>query len=294
MDEIPLMHFRQPDDVPAPFEVVQLENHRFLSRRVHAPRRDAFFAVLWITSGTGTYTIDFAAHEIRPYSLFFISPGQVHFWQMETAVQGFAIPFQEAFFLRSIRPSFLNELDLFEAVGGATAVYPTEAETAILNNTINQIAAENQERQTGWADALTALMQLFLIQAERCVVKNTPVAPLTTGQQLTRQFLQLIRQQGKNQHQLAAYADQLGVTSGHLTETVKQETGQPAGRLLRQQLTLEAKRRLAHSDLTAVQIAVELNFADASYFGRFFKRETGQTPRSFRDAFQKKYQNSPK
>lgn len=98
MDKIPLMPFRQPDNVPAPFEVIQIETHPYLSRPTHTPRRDTFFVVFWVTMGTGTYTIDFEAHEIRPYSLFFISPGQVHFWQMDTAVQGIAIPFQETFF----------------------------------------------------------------------------------------------------------------------------------------------------------------------------------------------------
>lgn len=61
--------------------------------------------------------------------------------------------------------------------------------------------------------------------------------------------------------------------------------GVTAGALLRQRLVIEAKRWLAHSEWTVAQIAENLNFADASYFGRFFKRETAVTPRTFREDF---------
>jgi AraC-like DNA-binding protein len=52
--------------------------------------------------------------------------------------------------------------------------------------------------------------------------------------------------------------------------------------VVRQRLTLEAKRLLAHSDLTAAQIAFGLGFEDPAYFARFFRREAGLPPTAFR------------
>lgn len=70
----------------------------------------------------------------------------------------------------------------------------------------------------------------------------------------------------------------LGITPDHLSDSVKRELGISASKLLQQRLTIEAKRFLVHLDWTSAQIAEHLNFKDPSYFGRFFKRETGQSP----------------
>jgi AraC-like DNA-binding protein len=45
---------------------------------------------------------------------------------------------------------------------------------------------------------------------------------------------------------------------------------------------LEAKRLLTNADMTAAEIAYELNFQDNSYFSRFFKKYEGVTPEGFR------------
>jgi len=68
--------------------------------------------------------------------------------------------------------------------------------------------------------------------------------------------------------------------------------GVSAGALVRQRRILEAKRLLVHTDMTVSEIAYALNYADPSYFGRFFKRETNLTSSGFRQQFKRKYQNS--
>jgi len=45
---------------------------------------------------------------------------------------------------------------------------------------------------------------------------------------------------------------------------------------------LEAKRLLAHTNLSISEIAYRLNFQDNSYFGRFFKKYVKITPEAFR------------
>ena len=88
---------------------------------------------------------------------------------------------------------------------------------------------------------------------------------------------------------VSAYAKKIGVSAGHLTDTVKEVTGSSPGKIIRQAIILEAKRLLAHTDLTVSQTCYTLSFDDPSYFGRFFKRETGQSPESFRKSIREKY-----
>lgn len=58
--------------------------------------------------------------------------------------------------------------------------------------------------------------------------------------------------------------------------------GHSASAEIHRRLALEAKRMLLYTDKPAFAIATELGFADPAYFGRFFRRECGVTPRQFR------------
>ncbi|WP_405512291.1 helix-turn-helix domain-containing protein [Streptomyces canus] len=57
-----------------------------------------------------------------------------------------------------------------------------------------------------------------------------------------------------------------------------------ATRVIDERVTLEAKRRLAHSDETAVRIAAHLGFSSATNFSKYFQSRTGQSPIQFRNA----------
>jgi AraC family transcriptional activator of pobA len=52
--------------------------------------------------------------------------------------------------------------------------------------------------------------------------------------------------------------------------------------VIRDRVLLEAKRLLTNADMTAAEIAYELNFEDNSYFSRFFKKYEGVGPDEFR------------
>ena len=58
--------------------------------------------------------------------------------------------------------------------------------------------------------------------------------------------------------------------------------GRTASEAIHARRMLEARRLLLHTGLGVGAIAERLNFSDASYFVRFFKRHAGATPREFR------------
>ena len=62
----------------------------------------------------------------------------------------------------------------------------------------------------------------------------------------------------------------------------KKSVGKTSSQLILDRVLLEAKRLLTHADLNISQIAYELEFDDASYFSRLFKKKVGVTPEQFR------------
>lgn len=285
MKDIPVYKFRYPDGKLFPFEIFRIETHPVFNREVPRPRRDKFYALFWITGGTGQYFIDFQDYAIQPNTLFLIAPGQVHYWKSNQVINGLDIPFKDELFLKVGNWEFLDKLDLFEMVGSAYAVKFPDGEAQRINNLFEDILSEYTSELFGRGDVIVSLLKLILIYAQRRVMSPADEAQLSAGQQLVRQYLVLHKSGVTAEQHLESYADQLGVTAGYLTEVVKEATGVPAGTLMRQRLVLEVKRLLVHTDLTSAQVAEKMHFNDPSYFNRFFKRETGQIPRAFRDNF---------
>ena len=79
-----------------------------------------------------------------------------------------------------------------------------------------------------------------------------------------------------------AYADFLYVSPNHLSAIVRKESGRSVMDWLNAHCILRAQVLLRHSDLSVYEVAEQLGFQSATFFSRFFRRETGQTPSAYR------------
>lgn len=105
------------------------------------------------------------------------------------------------------------------------------------------------------------------------------------GQQtrLSDRFLLLVEENFRTERFLDFYAKKLGVTPKHLSRTIKSQTGQTAVEWIEQFVILEAKVLLKSSNLNVQQISELLHFPSQSFFGKYFKKYTGISPREFRN-----------
>ena len=99
---------------------------------------------------------------------------------------------------------------------------------------------------------------------------------------LFEKFLNLVQTHYKEQRGLEFYADKLCVTSKHLSKVIKATSGKPANDWIDDHVTLEAKALLKSTNMTVEQISEELNFPSQSFFGKYFKRVTGFSPREYK------------
>lgn len=85
---------------------------------------------------------------------------------------------------------------------------------------------------------------------------------------------------------ISGYALAEGISENYLSRQVKQSTGRSIGAWIDAARLVRAKRLLADTSLPIIDVAAAAGIDDQSYFARFFKRETGQTPTEFRKAMQ--------
>lgn len=251
------------------------------------PDRHTFYAIFWITGGGGQHVIDFTRHDIRPNSLFLLRPNQTHFFDVRQPIDGHTLFFNETVVYRDTLTRQMAKL--FYLTEQHPAYYPTPRQSDGLTTTMAQLHREFHADDMERVDAISHLIQYLFIQIQRIYQQAVLDGHTEAETKLTAEFQHLVAQQFATHHRLNEYASQLGVSSGHLNSQVKAVTGRPASAHIRQRIVVEAMRLLTHTELSAAEIAWQIGFKDNAYFGRFFKREIGQTPLAFRRQRYEKY-----
>ena len=63
---------------------------------------------------------------------------------------------------------------------------------------------------------------------------------------------------------------------------VKKVSGRTASDWIDEYVVLEAKQMLRTTTLTVQEVSRELNFANQSFFGKYFKKHVGMSPSEYR------------
>lgn len=258
------------------------------------PHRHRFYELVWFRAGTGHHTVDFREYPVEPGTLFCLAPGQVHHFGGEVDPEGLLLMFTADFLGNAPDGiSSLTCLQLFDTLQPdyqPLRVPPPEA--AALDALLAQLAAEfAQPSDFVTAEVLRSYLRLFLAGAERLRRRQPSLVLNATApaHATVLRFRQLLDAEFSRLHGVADYAARLSLTPRRLTAATQAVLGRPAGALIDERRALEAKRLLAHSALSAKEIAFALGFDDPSYFHKFFKKVTGSTAQAFRRDMGEKY-----
>lgn len=99
---------------------------------------------------------------------------------------------------------------------------------------------------------------------------------------LLHKFIELVEANFQQERSVAFYADALCVTPKHLSASIREASGRTAGEWIDSYVLIEAKLMLRNTGLTIQEISTKLNFQNQSFFGKYFKRLCGQSPRDYR------------
>lgn len=116
--------------------------------------------------------------------------------------------------------------------------------------------------------------------------QREPIVEQVYGRQdmIFRQFLVSLTKNGKMHREVEFYAEEQCLTARYFSSVVKVKSGESAATWIHRAVVMEAKKLLADRRLSVQQVADELNFPSPSFFGQFFKKYTGMTPKTYRDS----------
>lgn len=245
---------------------------------ISQPHAHDFYLLLYVTQGHGTHTIDLVPYVLQPGSLFFMVPGQVHHWQLSDDAQGYVVFFEADFYLFRYPGPRLYEYPFFTST--YSPVLELGANDDAIRPLIERMWAEDTTPAPQQDEVFRSYLHICLELAARHYTAPAIPAPDEPrhAQQLLREFGLLLNQHFRTQRAVQHYADLLHVSPNHLNALCRRQLGKTASALVQERVLVEARRLLRHTDATIGQVADALGFEDASYFGRYFRKHTGQTP----------------
>jgi len=104
---------------------------------------------------------------------------------------------------------------------------------------------------------------------------------VSTAAKLTERYKNELTQHIQEKQTVNEYAQLLHVSPNYLNRCVKSTTDKTAQNLLNEMIVLEAKSMLKYSGLSISEIAEKLCERSPSNFARFFKQQTGMSPKQY-------------
>lgn len=259
--------------------------HNF-HKSITKPHKHDFYLSVLFTKGHGTHDIDFNSYNIKPGSLFFITPGQTHNWTLSKDIEGYIFFHTKSFYDLLFPNKRLDEYPTFYLRDNLSHIQLKSNELLLFKDYFKKILTEYKQTNSLKYRKIGLILDLIYIDSNRLRFKDQFNSNKTSSQMLYYKELQLLID--KDYIKLKKpkdYAERLNVSVKHLNKIVKSLLNKSTSELINERIILEAKRLISHGNLTIKEISDYLEYEDYSYFSRFFKKHTGVTPSEFNKQF---------
>lgn len=192
-------------------------------------------------------------------------------------------------FLRNLNIDTKHMMPLFLKVASHPYLSLTPEESRTLRNFIALIDQETHGKKTEYATDIVSSLIAATIYKVGDILGNylsehpemeSPVH--NRAESYFKQFTQLLGEHYRRERSVGFYARQLCITPKYLTTLIKHISGKSVSDWIDSYVTLEAKTLLKYSNMSVQEIAYYLNFPNQSFFGSYFKRNTGMSPSQYK------------
>lgn len=244
---------------------------------IREPHRHDYHELMWLREGEGVQLIDGEAYDIVPGTVTVIARGRVHQFRHARGLRGgllrisdAAVTGAEGWLLGRREATIIGvppgEADRFEPVLRALHAETRRPPDPYAADLVRHLTATLLLWLARWHDAS---------RAERPLLDDADVA-------LHGRFVEVLERDFARHHDVAHYADGLGVPAAALSRALVAVTGRATKELIVERVMTEAMRLLRFTDLTVGEVAFRVGYADSLYFSRAFKRYAGRAPQAYR------------
>lgn len=257
-----------------------LDEHKLSSVHDH-------IKILFVPQGNKV-KVDFREFIIETDSLLFINPKVVIKPNGVDEGGGMLLHFNRDFYCIEIHDQEVAcDGILYNNVFEVPFIELDEKQSADIQKIIEDIQLEMQLEDSNNEEMLRILLKMIILKSTRIWKKKHQLSEQEqqADVQFLRKFSKLVEQHYKTHHTVAEYADMLFLTPKNLSKKISLLSKDTPNDIIKNRIILESKRLLAHTAITVKEIAYSLNYEDDAYFVRFFTKNAGISPLSFRKQF---------
>jgi AraC-like DNA-binding protein len=270
-------------------EIISIEkitqNKEQYTHNPELPHQLKFYTLIFFTQGTGRHFIDFNWYPVQQNSLVYLTKEQVNAFEFSENLKGFCVIFTESYFVdcfSNLSKDFVFRLfnpQLFSPI----LQIPKESD---FNTYFNLLQKEyNNSKSFNKKTVIESLFVILVSKAEHIKQNQTFHIKDSSKIMVFQKFTSLIEQNLSKSRSAAFYATELTISYKHLNTICKELLNKTAKSVIDDFVILQAKRHLINSDIKSTELAYKLGFEDPTNFTKYFKKNTGLTPKSFLKSF---------
>ena len=242
--------------------------------RMGQPYRAKEPRIMLVTSGKAKIEVNGIGFQLLPNSVILVpANGTVEIQTMDADFNGCALVFPISMYKEEYGRMLFHpqHLDVSDSEAGLLKDYFR------LLHSLFSLQREDED--------LTELMVTFAL---KCLVRLygnsfSGIRLPSRSQEIFNEFVEMVNRKILKERRVTYYAEELGITTSHLNQVVQKFGFRTTKEWLELAVCREAKMLLNGSKDNLEKIAVALGFCNATQFGTFFKKHTGQTPMEYRN-----------
>ncbi|MBS1659670.1 MAG: helix-turn-helix domain-containing protein [Bacteroidetes bacterium] len=256
------------------------------AEKANKPLFNEFIKILFLTKGS-VLDLEFNHYELARDTVFFIGPGQ-WFRVKDPMSAGILLSYNRDFYCIEIHDKEVAcDGILYHNVFEVPFVELDSAQSGLYGKIFEEMKEELAEKDFVMEEMLRVLLKQIIIRSTRMWKKGKEgLAGQDAAEvDIIRKFSQLIDRYFKTKHAVADYAEMLNMTPKALSKRIAQVSSVTPNDLIKERILLEAKRLLAHTEMTVKEVGYALGYEDPAYFVRFFTNSAECSPLDFRKKF---------
>ena len=136
------------------------------------------------------------------------------------------------------------------------------------------------------SEVVHALLRAAILAFCGSIKRNLPTTSLSADAKTAnlhfQRFLELLNNKGVKYRTVEAYANELCITPKYFSSVCKKCSGKTGNEWIRERILEEIRYYLLQTDLSNKEICDQIDFPNASFFGKYVKEHFGMTPGEFR------------
>lgn len=169
------------------------------------------------------------------------------------------------------RPFYnLNETELQEA-------------EMIINFMRNKLDKPKFKFKEQFAKNCLNILQCVMIEEQMYKTDETQSISNSRKEEIFSLFIKEVETYYKKERSVSFYADRICISPKYLSSVIHETSGKYATDWINGYVILEAKALLSNKRIPIKEVCNMLNFANQSFFAKYFKQHTGMTPKEYKN-----------